>query len=71
MTLAVKFCDDFLKVDGVPESDRRNDKIQSACSVSLVLERPISELAESIEEHSASKGILGLSLAQSPLRSLA
>jgi hypothetical protein len=43
------------KIDGVPKGDRSDDQVEAAGSVALVLEGPVADLAEAIEEHGTSE----------------
>lgn len=59
-----------LKIDSIPQGDGRNDQVQVAGAVSLILERGIADFAESIKEHSAGERIAGLSFVQRRLAPL-
>jgi hypothetical protein len=52
------------EVDGVPEHDRGDDKVQPAGSESLVIEGTVLDNAAAVETHCAAQCILGLALVQ-------
>ena len=62
-TLAQRL-DGAFQIDRVPEHDRRDDEVQPAGTIALVLIRPVAEFAQAVEEHGSRQGVSGLALVQ-------
>ena len=60
-----------LQIDRVPEHDGGDHQVQAAGAVALVLEAPVAQLAQPVEEHRPCQRVLGLALVQPDLHAAA
>jgi hypothetical protein len=56
--------DGALQINSIPKGDCDDDQVEAAGSVALVLEGPVPDFAESIEEHGVGQRIACLSFIQ-------
>jgi hypothetical protein len=59
--LLLKQTDRTFQIDCVPEDDCGHYQVQSAGAIPLILEGPVSHLAEAVKEHRPRQGVLGFS----------
>src|ERR1700747_1033476 len=65
--LLLKQTDRTFQIDRVPEDDCGHYQVQSAGAIPLILEGPVSHLAEAVKEHRPRQGVLGFSFVQTDL----
>ena len=64
MTIAAQRMRRTLQVDRVPQHDGRRHQVEAAGPVALLLEAPIPDFAEAVEEHRPGQGVARLALVQ-------
>jgi len=52
-----QFGDNAAEIDGVPEDDGGDGKVEAGGAVALIFESPIADFAEAMEEHGAREGV--------------
>jgi hypothetical protein len=65
--LLMKQTDRTFQVDCVPEDDCSHYQVESAGSVTLIFECPITQFTEAVKEYSTGQGVLGFSFVQSDI----
>ena len=66
-TMVAQGGDRAFQVHRVPEDDGRNDQVEPACAVTLVLEASVAQVALPVEEDGTSEGVPGLALVEANL----
>jgi hypothetical protein len=64
LTAVAQYVDGLLKVYGIPDNDRSDNHIKSACAMLLIFMRPVSELAEPVEEYRSRECVPGFAFVQ-------
>ena len=59
-----QFGDSAAEIDGVPEDDGGDGKVEAGGAVALVFESPIADFAEAMEEHGAREGVARFALVE-------
>jgi hypothetical protein len=62
--LLLKQPDRSFQIDCVPEDDCSHGQVESAGSVALISECPITQFTEAVKEYGTGQGVLGFSFVQ-------
>ena len=66
LALGAQLIDGASEINGVPEGDGRDGKIEPGSPVSLIFEGAVTDFAEAVKEHGPGEGVFRFALVEAP-----